>query len=81
MQKVKNLTLHHSQLFEIPLVAFTLLAGIFIEILGFLTESQVLIVIDNLLTMLLPHWTLYINTVSWGDLCVEDSLVFKILGF
>ena len=81
MIKVKNRTLHHSQVFEIPLVAFTLLAGIFIEILGFATESQALFVVDNLLTMLLPHWTLYINTVSWGDLCVEESLVFKIVGF
>ena len=31
--------------------------------------------------MLLPHWTLFINTVSWGDLCVEDSLAFKLIGY
>ena len=40
-----------------------------------------MVIIDNLFTLLLPHYTLYINTVSWGDQCVGDSDIFNVLDY
>ena len=31
--------------------------------------------------MLLPHFTLFINTVSSGDLCIEDSMMLNVMEF
>lgn len=81
MKIMQDYTIHHNQFLEVPLVALTLLAGFLIELLSFLTDSDAVVLLDNLLTMLLPHFGLFINTVSWGDLCIESSLVFQIVGF
>lgn len=37
--------------------------------------------LDNLFTILLPHFTLFINTVNWGDLCIEDSDIFNVVDY
>ena len=38
-------------------------------------------ILDNLITLLLPHFSLYVNTISWGDLCIQESPILNILDF
>ena len=81
MERMQDLTTHHNQWLETPIAGITLAAGLIIELIGFVSENNILILLDYLLTMLLPHFTLFINTVSWGDLCIEDSMVLNVMEF
>lgn len=70
MEKIQLVTLRHNQGLEVPLAVLAFVIGVIIELIGFINESDTVVLLDNLFTLLLPHFTLFINTVNWGDLCI-----------
>ena len=66
MERMKDFVWHHSKMLQTSLAIFSIIIEITIEIIGFITENEVLFVLDYLLSLLLPHFTLVIDTLTWG---------------
>lgn len=71
MQQVETVIKNEYLYFEVVMVGLTLSMSLTIELISFVSDNEILMILDNVITLLLPHFSLYVNTISWGDLCIQ----------
>ena len=60
----------------------TVLVTLVLELISFVAdENPILVYLDHLFTFLLPHFTLKMNAINWGDTCIEQSQILDIINY
>ena len=82
MEKVYQATQNNHPTQEMMITIVTVIVTFALEVFSFMDDQNpVLLYLDHLFTLLLPHFTLMMNAISWGDTCIEDSWILNVVDY
>ena len=82
MQQVERQTSGEGQMQEVMITVATVIVTLLLELISFVEDDNpILVYLDHLFTLLLPHFTLRMNAINWGDTCIERSSILDIISY